>query len=654
MGYITFDKKQLINLEFSLTREILRANYAGSYSSTSVIGCNTRKYHGLLVSLQPQIDHHHHVFLSSLDVTIIQKKEAFNLGLHKYAENQYEPGGHKYAREFFTDPVPRIVYRVGGVVLSYEIVLADEENRVLLRYTLEEASSPARLRFKPLLAFRSVHSLSKFNSGASTEYVKVKNGIRIKMYEPYEPLFLQFSRKPAYHHHPDWYYEIEYTKEKTRGYDYKEDLFNPGYFELSLKKGESILFSAGLKEVGYERLNTLFNRNVKSRIPRDNFINSLRNSARQFFIRRKGKIHLIAGYHWFNIHGRDTFIALPGLTLPEGAHERFLSTTDTMVDLMDNVFFPNDRIGSRFVYNSVDAPLWFFWALQQFTIFTGDYDTIWRKYRKVMENILTRFEKGTLFDIFMQDDGLLSAGNENDTLTWMNSRIDDHPVVQRHGLAVEVNALWYNAIRFFEEILLKKGRKKKAGHWAAIAEKIEGSFTDTFWDAESGYLADVVRGAFKDLTLRPNQIFVASLPYSPVSDEIKYNVLQSVQQELLTPRGIRTLTPKSIDYIGSYGGDITARDRAYHQGSAFPWLLGHFAEGYLKIHGRSGYSLIKRLFSEFEEEMTKDGIGTISELYSGDPPHHGKGAISQAWSVAELLRIHHMLNEYGNGTNHKE
>lgn len=651
MGYITFDKKQLINLEFSLTREILRANFAGSYSSTTIIGCNTRKYHGLLVSLQPQIDHHHHVFLSSLDVSIIQNNEAFNLGIHKYADNQYEPGGHKYAREFYADPVPKIICRVGGVVLSCEMVFTDEEDRILIRYTLLDAHSPTKLRFRPLTAFRSVHTLSKSNPDASTDYSVVKNGIQLKMYEPYDPLFLQFSKKPAYHHQPDWYYEVEYTKEKTRGYEFKEDLYTPGYFELGLKKGESILFSAGLKDSGLERLSTLFNRNIKSRIPRDNFVNCLRNSARQFFVRRDGEIQLIAGYHWFNVHGRDTFIALPGLTLPEGNHERFLSSVDSMVGLMDHVFFPNDRIGSQFVYNSVDTPLWFFWSLQQYVIFTNDYETIWKKFGKIMGDILIQFEKGTSFHIIMQDNGLLWAGDENDTLTWMNSRIDGKPVIQRHGLAVEVNALWYNAIRFFEEILNKKGKKKQATHWNAIAEKIEFSFTDTFWDGHLGYLADVVRGDFKDMTLRPNQLFVASLPYSPVSDEIKYLVLHHVRQELLTPRGIRTLTPKSPDYLGFYSGDITNRDRAYHQGSAFPWLLGHFAEGYLKIHGRSGLSLIKMFFNGFEEEITEAGIGTISELYFGNPPHIGKGAISQAWSVAELLRINHLLNLYEEDTN---
>jgi predicted glycogen debranching enzyme len=650
MGYITFDKKQLINLEFSLSREILRANYSGSYSSFSIIGCNTRKYHGLLVSLQPQIDHHHHVFLSSLDVTIIQQNEEFNLGIHKYAGNQYEPGGHKYAREFFIDPVPKIVYRVGGVVLSCEMVLTDEEDRILIRYTLLNATSPTKLRFRPLTVFRSVHALSKFNNEANTGYSPVKNGIMVKMYEPYEPLFLQFSKKPDYQHQPDWYYHVEYTKEKTRGYEYQEDLLTPGYFELGLKKGDSVLFSAGLTEAGVERMNTLFNRNLKSRIPRDNFINCLRNSARQFFIRREGKIQMIAGYHWFNVHGRDTFIALPGLTLTEGNHERFLGSVDTMTEMMQDVFFPNDRIGSQFVYNSVDTPLWFFWSLQQFTIFTGDYDTIWNKYRNIMEQILTRFEKGTSFNIFMQDNGLLWAGDENDTLTWMNSRIDGKPVIDRHGLAVEVNVLWYNAIRFFAEILHKKGKKKKAEYWEIIAGKIEFSFTDTFWDAESGYLADVVRGDFKDMTLRPNQLFVASMPYSPVTDEIKYLVLHHVQQELLTPRGIRTLTPKSPEYMGSYGGDIICRDVAYHQGTAFPWLLGHFAEGFLKIHGRSGLSLIKKLFKGFEEEVTEEGIGSISELYFGNPPYTGKGAISQAWSVAELLRIHHLLNQYDPNT----
>lgn len=649
MSYISFDKQQLVNLEYSLGKELLRTNRAGSYASTSIIRCNTRKYHGLLISRQPQIDNLHHVFLSTLDVTVIQNNAKFNLGIHKYKDNLYEPGGHKYIRDFVSDPIPRITYRVGGVVLTSEMVFLHDQDRILIRYTLEDAHSPTKLTFKPLLAFRNVHALSKKNDDVNTGFEDIHNGIMTRMYPQYDPLYIQFSKKVTFRHQPDWYYGIEYSKEKSRGYDFKEDLYVPGTFETSIKKGESIIFSAGLKDAGSSRLNPEFVKEVSVRIPRNNFINCLENAAQQFFIRSGDKTELIAGYHWFNIHGRDTFIALPGLTLPSGENKLFIKVIDTMISYLKGVFFPSTHHGNTFEYASVDASLWFFWTMQQYIHFTGDEKTIWEKYGALMKRILEVYRKGTDHNIHMLENGLLYAGFDEDTLTWMNTKINDVPVINRNGLAVEVNALWYNAIRFYIDLA---GRHKGQGTsiWRTIADKIDVSFTSTFWAPEAGYMADVVRGTYKDMAVRPNQLFVASLPYSPATEEMKYLVLHKVRQELLTPRGIRTLSPKNPNFHGNYEGDIIARDRAYHQGSAFPWLFGHFAEGYLKIHGRSGLSLIKRHLAEFEQEMTEAGIGTISELFSGNPPHKGKGAISHAWSVSELLRLNYIINRLEKNT----
>ncbi len=651
MSYIKFDKQQLVNLEYSLQKELLRSNRAGSYSSTTITGCNTRKYHGLLVSLQPKIDNQHHVLLSSFDETVIQHETEFNLGIHKYEDDVYEPGGHKYIRDFESEPIPKLTYRVGGVVLSKERVFGANDDRILIKYTLEEANSPTKLRFKPYCAFRSVHDLSRANDDIDTSFIRVQNGVQVRLYEHYSPLFMQFSKKVNYIHNPNWYYGIEYSKEKTRGYDYKEDLFVPGYFEISIKQGESFIFSAGLEEVSPAKLKSIFEKERQVRIPRDSFENCLINTAQQFFVQKKDKIDLIAGYHWFNISGRDTFISLPGLSLTQNDQEAFLSVVDSLIKRMDGPFFPSNRIGSDFIYEAVDGPLWFFWALQQYILFTGDESLIWKKYQKIMLKILNAFYKGTSYNIHVQENGLLYAGFENDALTWMNVKMNDVPVINRNGLAVEVNALWYNAIRFYSE--LGKSNKETSGlkKWNDLAQKIEGSFMDTFWDEEKGYMADVVRGEMKDFSVRPNQVFACSLPYC-IPDEGKiHRLLQVVESELLTPRGIRTLSPKNLDYKGIYKGDIFARDSAYHQGSAFPWLLGHFAQAYLEIHGKSGLGLIQKIYSNFEEEMTEAGIGTISELYYGDPPYKGKGAISQAWSVAELLRINHLIKQYEQNTN---
>ncbi len=646
MSYIKFDKKQLVNLESSLQKEILRSNRAGSYLSTTIIGCNTRKYHGLLVSLQPQINNQHHVLLSSLDETIIQQDSEFNLGIHKYSGDVYDPGGHKYLNEFRADPIPKLTYKVGGVEFTKERVFAANEDRILIRYTLVDAHSPTVLRFKPQLAFRSVHSLSKANTDINTSFNLAKNGINVRLYEPYTPLFMQFSKEVNYVHDPKWYYGIEYSKEMTRGYDFKEDLYVPGYFEIAIKKGESIIFSGGLNEADPSELISLFNREVKSRVPRDNYENCLINAAQQFFIQKSNKIDIIAGYHWFDISSRDTFIALPGLALTQNNNTVFISAIDTLVGHLRGAFFPNSRVNNEFIYNSVDAPLWFFWALQQYQSFTGDNATIWKKYKKIMAVILDEFRAGTSFDVHMLDNGLLWAGNDQEVLTWMNVRFDQKPFINRSGLAVEINALWYNAICFFVELAGKFKDKEIANTWQPVIDKIKESFTSTFWSEKQGYLADVVRGDDKDFSVRPNQVFATSLPYKPITDEICHRVLVIVEKELLTPKGLRTLSPNNPNYKGIYKGDITARDTAYHQGSAFPWLLGAFAEGYLHIHGKAGLGLIKKIYNGFEEEMKYAGIGTISELYYGDPPQKGKGAISQAWSVAELLRINYLIKKY--------
>jgi predicted glycogen debranching enzyme len=647
MSKIEFDKSQLVNLETSLNKELLRSNRAGSYASTTVVGCNTRKYHGLLVALQPQIDQGHHVMLSTLDVTLIQRNSEFNLAIHNYGENVYEPGGHKYIRSFSSDPIPKVTYRVGGAVLTKERIFVQQENQFLIRYKIEKANSPVKLRFRPLLAFRSVHSLSSKNDYVDTNYEAVENGIKVRMYENYSPVYLQFSRKVAYAHQPDWYYNIEYPKERSRGYDFREDLYSPGTFEITLTKGDVLVLSAGLTETRAGSLKASFTKEMKLRIPRDSFRHSLINAAQQFIIERNSKTEIIAGYHWFNLSGRDTFVSLPGLTLVQGNTDLFLNVTDTMVSRMKGPFMPITHDGNQLHYNSVDASLWFIRALQLYVEFTGDYKLIMKKYGKVIQKILGEYRKGTSYHIYMQENGLLSAGEGNDALTWMNVVFDGKPVIDRNSLAVEINALWYNAIRFYLE-LLGENKKKDSEGWEQIATDIETSFTPVFWDAENKRMADVVRGDFKDFSTRVNQVIVAGLPYSPVKEIIRYEILQTVEQELLTPRGLRTLSPKNPDYKGVYKGNIYERDMAYHQGSAFPWLLGYFVEGYLKLHGKSGLSFVKKIFMAFEEEMSEHGLGTISELFHGNPPHKGKGAISQAWNVSELLRIDYLINKYEN------
>ena len=649
MSYIKFDKEQLVNLRFALKREFIRSNRAGAFATSTIIGCNTRKYHGLFIVPQPDIDGGNHVLLSTVDETIIQQNEEFHMGMHCYPDGVLNPKGHKYISSLEMEPMPKFTYRVGGVIFTKEIMFCIESDRLMIKYTLEDAHSPTIIRLQPFLAFRNVHALTKANPNADTHAEPVENGIKIRMYPGYSTLFLQCSKKTTYTHGPHWKYNIEYVEEKERGYDFLEDIFVPGYFELPLRKGESVIFTAGLNETDTSKLKQIYSSETKKRIPRNNYKNCLINSGLQFFVTRNNKVDIIAGYPWFGRWGRDTFIALPGLTLAINEPEKCKAIMDHMIADLKGGLLPNVGCGADSSYNSVDAPLWFFWTLQQYAIYTGTQATIWQEYGDKMKLILNAYKNGCEYNIKMQDNGLIFAGEEGKALTWMDAIVDGKPVTPRIGLAVEINALWYNAVKFALEVAKLAGDQDFTKEWEETACKIPAAFKGTFWNKDRGYLCDYVNGEYKDWSVRPNQLLAASLPYSPVSEQIRELILEITERELLTRRGIRTLTPKSPDYKGIYKGGINERDAAYHQGVAWPWLLGHYAEAYLKIHPTYGLQHIKQLYESFEPVMMEHGIGTISELYDGDPPYLPGGAPSQAWSVAELLRIDYLIEKYSGG-----
>jgi predicted glycogen debranching enzyme len=290
--------------------------------------------------------------------------------------------------------------------------------------------------------------------------------------------------------------------------------------------------------------------------------------------------------------------------------------------------------------------LWFFWAIQQYADYTHTKDKIWKDYGHKMQMILEGFKAGTIYNIKMQDNGLVYAGEPGKALTWMDAVVGGKPVTPRIGMPVEINALWYNAVMFALEVAELAHVDHFVSEWKPIADKFPEAFKDTFWDKDKCYLADFVCGDYKDWAVRPNMVFATSLPYSPISDKIRQLVLERVQQELLTPRGLRTLSPKHQDYKGRYFGSQAERDRAYHLGTVWPWLFGHFAEGYLKIHQKSGLSLIKKIYEGFEPAIKEYCIGTIAEIYEGDPPHSPCGALSQAWSVGEILRVRKLIEKF--------
>ena len=650
MSYIKFEKGQVINLEYSLKREVLRTNRAGSYSCTTIVGCNTRKYHGLLVCPVDDLGGERYVLLSSLDVTVVNNDRSFNTGIRKYKGDYYSPKGHKYIEELEMETIPSRIYRVGGVKLRHERLLVHYEEQYLARFTILEASEPMKLQIRPFLPFRNIHELTHANLAANTKVDFIENGIKMKLYEGFPFLHMQFSSKAEFVHVPDWYLGVEYTEEQKRGYDYSEDLFTPGFFEVEAREGDVIVFSASTKEEKPSGLKGKFTKTVTGKIPRNSFVNCLRNAAQQFIEKRHGKTLIIAGYPWFGSWGRDTFIALPGLALSRSnkSLQLYRDVLDTQVERMKDGLFPNMGSLSNPAFNSVDAPLWFFWAVQQY-LECGGTDS-WERYGEALKSVLNAYKTGTAFNIQMRDDGLIYASAPGKSLTWMDAVVNGIPVTQRKGYAVEINALWYNAVCFTLEMATQAKDRKFIKEYEYLPELINNSFHDIFCDPKRNYLADYVNDEEgKNTFVRPNMVIAVSLPYSMLSKEQMQKVLDVADKELVTPRGLRTLSPGNPLYKGTYHGNQEERDNAYHNGTVWPWLFGPFCEGWLRVYGKQGVQKVKKLIYGLEEVMSEHGVSTISEIYDGDPPHAPNGAISQAWSVGEVLRIIDLLeNKYSN------
>jgi predicted glycogen debranching enzyme len=645
MSYLNFDKTLLINLEKSLSKEMIRTNRAGTYNSTTLIDCNTRKYHGQLVIPIPEIDNYNHVLLSSLDETVIQHGAEFNLGIHKYEGSNFSPNGHKYIRQFDCEVISRTIYRVGGVVLSKERMLVSFEPRVLIKYSLLEAHSPTTLRFKPFLAFRSVNELTHQNDQADTSYTEIQDGIKMCMYQKYPCLHMQFSKKVVYNHQPDWYKNIEYYKEQERGYDYKEDLLVPGYFEMPLKKGESIIFSAGISEVSPRKLKILWDTELTRRNHRVDMFTCLKNSAQQFYKREGDKTYLLAGYPWYGARARDQFVSLPGCTLTIDRMDYFDTIMETAIPELQR-FMDGERSG--FKLQAIDDPdvlLWFIWTIQQFAVNTSLKEAA-NRYEELASNIISFVRKQNHPNLFLHNNGLLYVNGTEKPATWMNAMENGRPITPRTGYVVEINALWYNALKFTSQLTREKGNEHAADLLDYQGEIAREAFITTFWNGT--YLYDFVDGSYNDWEVRPNMILAVALPFSPLNKQQQKSVLDITTKELLTPKGLRSLSPKSGFYRPSYIGGQLERDRNYHNGPVWPCTFGAFAMAYLKVYKQSGKSFLERMLVGFEAEMTELCVGTIPELFDGNPPFKGHGGMSFAMSVAEILRVLDLLKKYEN------
>lgn len=644
--YLSFKKDQLINLEYSLAREFLGTNRGGGYCSSTLVFCNTRKYHGLLVVPIEKFRGKNYVMLSSLDETILQHGRDFNFGVHKY-EGTYEPRGHKYIVDISYEKAFTVTYQVGGVVLKKEILMMHNAPQVLIRYTLEDAHSATLLRLNPLLAFRDIHSLSKQNPVANTQVEEVDGGVRAKLYPEFPYLYMQLSKPANFGGATYWNNNIYYTKEKERGYDFQEDLLSVGAFEVSLKKGESIVFSASLEEAKSKNLAKDFTKYLKERADRNSFEECLQYTASQFIIQKAGETRIKAGYHWYDSTTRDTFIALPGIALSGSTAKIFDEVLQSALKYCYNGRFARDI--STHIVNPVfdaDTSLWFFWTLQQYEKeTTRTKKQIWKEYGETLKAILNAFKSREHKTMRMDDNGLIWSDDLSRPLTWFNAESNYGAIVPRNGYVVEVNALWYNAICYALELAKDAKDKTFLSEWGTMPETIAESFNQIFWIESEKYLADYANHTHQNTEVRPNQLLACALDYSPLTEKRQRKVLAIITQELLTPKGLRSLSPESPRYEGESVGNVFVRDKATFNGSVHPWFVGFYVEANLKLFGDTYIPDGKAFLENFEEEINTHGVGLISAIYDGNPPFNPRGCISNAKNVAEILRAQWLLSD---------
>lgn len=642
MNYIEFDKEKLVNIAYAKQRELLRCSRTGAFATTTLLRLNTRKYHGLFIVPQDKIDHERHVLVSNLNESIIMNDMEFRLGIHQYKGGIIDPKGNKYLQRFVAEPLPTYYFRVGKFNFKSEILFLSNDERLIVKYTILDDVESVSIQFHPLLAFRQIHCLTHKNDAANTGFEWCENGLKYCLYDNYTPVYIQSSEPIYYEHQPIWYENFEYEEEIKRGYEGIEDLLNPG--KITVKLNTPVLYvTIGTKPLDTKTIGELFNADIQKHTNRTTYFNCLQNAAEQFIVKRNGKTQIIAGYPWFGRWGRDTFIALPGLTLALNKPELCKEILDSMLEELHDGLFPNMGCDNNNAYNSVDAPLWFFRALQQYATYTSGEKTIWKTYGDKMKAIINTYKNGALYNIRMLDNGLIHAGCEGKALTWMDAVVDGKPITPRIGCPVEVNALWYNALCFSSEMAKLAKDTDFVNEWKEIIKEFPNVFKNTFWSKEKGYLADYVNGEYKNFQVRPNMLIAASLPYTAISEKIRQLILKKCMEELLTNKGIRTLSPSDPDYKGHYTGSQAERDAAYHQGTCWPWLLAPYANAVVSVYQKKSIPLLEKVLYEFENDMKEYGISTVGEIFDGAPPHRPNGCISQAWSVAALIYIKWVL-----------
>ena len=642
MAFLKFNKSELVNLEYSLKRELIVANETGAYCNTSIVTCNTRRYHGLLAVPVEELGGGKYMLLSALDESLILRGKQFNLGIHCYGDT-YDPKGHKYIVDFDANPVPVVTYKVGGILFTKTIMMVPDTDQVLIKYELLEAPSKLTLNLKPFLAFRSIHGLTSQNPAAYTGYDEVAGGVAFRLYDGFPYLNMQLSAQAAFKYQPYWYSGVTYSDEYRRGFDCREDLFVPGSFSLEMKPGDSVVFSASVTESNPKGLKRKFTDTLKKMDTIDSYEDLLVHNARMFKLQKGDKARINAGFSWLETGLlRETVMSLPGLTLyADGNCEEFEMILDTLIE------DEQERLFRR--TTQCEAPLRLTDAIQQYIRFSGKEKQIWKKYGETLKKIIESYAPGCRKEIAMHPNGLLWAQMDGVALSWMNAYVYGRPVTERAGYQVETNAFWYNALCFAIDMENKYGAKKNnefVARWTPVRDLVRENFQPTFWKPEWGYLADYVGNGPVDQAVRPNLLFPVYLEYSPIDDEVASEVMMTINAELVTKRGLRSLSPRNEAYRGVYEGSQIDRDLAYHQGCAFPDLLAPYIDVCFRMMGETFYGRAKYLVEGFFEDISKHGVGAFSELYDGDPPHEPHGAIASATSTAALLQIIHIMKQY--------
>jgi predicted glycogen debranching enzyme len=653
MNQPILNSETLTNPELALRYDWLETNSLGAYASSTPLECHTRKYHGLLVAPMDNCPGRFN-YLSKMDVSLSLDENIFHLSTNKYP-GVFFPTGHKYLESFSAYPYPVWLFRIGDILIKKEVLMPQGENAVLLRYTLLESDKKIIFGAKPMLAYRNFHSLAEENFNIQVKmYDNNPKEWRIEPYQLMPALVIKTNKKMDFYPGPDWNRNYEYMREKSRGYDFKEDLFCPGMFEKKIKKGESITFLVSVGDTALKP-DSLFTKECKLRsklnTTNPSAMDILEAKSEQFLITHgKEGLSIIAGYPWFGEWGRDAMIALPGLTLAQNKFKEAMEILSYFSSLAYQGKLPN-QVGVDLdtpSYNTIDAGLLYFYAIQAYEIASGDTKGVKEKLFQTMTEMLISMVREENSDLSILENGLLSVGSEHTQLTWMDAQAYGSPVTPRNGCAIEINALWYNAMKYYIEIC-EGNLCEELKILPELCEKVEMSFIETFWlESDPGYLADCVRGTYKDIAMRPNQLFAAALPYTLLDSKQIESVLERTTRELLTPKGLRTLSPKNPQYAGLYSGNQDNRDGAYHQGTVWPWLVGIYTDVYVRVYGNNKKKineLAEYFASLYTEDIVQYGLCSVSEIKNGNSPHEPKGTPFQAWSVSEVIRSYHLLKE---------